>query len=249
MRGDKSPEQDLFDKLKSSVLNVDPVAFIESNLTIDGEKFDISGGYKPFADIYRYICLKAVDDNSLPVLLVKGRQVGATTMAAALEAYFVSCGLYGNKSRAPMRIMHLFPTLSLAAAYTKDKLTSIIQQSRPTDILKPNGIPKSFLESKMDKSSPANDNMHFKKFLGGNQIWIESTGLTGDRIRGRQLCLDTDIPTPDRGFIKLKDLEYGDKLFDENGNICSVTKLHPIQESPESYRVTFDAGVISKEKV
>src|SRR5690606_7057922 len=25
---------------------------------------------------------------------------------------------------------------------------------------------------------------HFKKFLDANQIWIESTGATGDRIRG-----------------------------------------------------------------
>lgn len=193
MRGDKSPEQDLFEKFKASVLNVDPVSFIESNLTIDGEKFDVSGGYKPFADIYRYICLKAVDDDSLPVILVKGRQVGATTMAAALEAYFMGCGLYGNSTRSPMRIMHLFPTLSLAAAYTKDKLTPIIQQSAPSDILKSNGLPKSVMEAKMDTSSPANDNMHFKKFLGGNQIWIESTGLTGDRIRGRTVdCLFFD---------------------------------------------------------
>src|SRR5690606_21903396 len=138
--------------------------------------------------------------------------------------------------RSPMRVMHLFPTLSLAAAYTKDKLTPIIQQSVQSDEMRSNGMYKSFMESKMDTSSPANDNMHFKKFLGGNQIWIESTGLTGDRIRGRQLCLDTDIPTPDRGFIKLRDLKQGDKLFDENGKVCNITKLHPIQESPESYR-------------
>lgn len=243
-KDDNSSENDLFNQFKSSILNIDPVNFIERNLTLDGCPFRVNGnGYKPFADIYRYICLKAVErENTLPVLLVKGRQVGATTMAAALEAYFMACSLYGNNGRPPMRVMHLFPTLSLAAAYTKDKLTPIIQHSRPSDELKSNGVPKSFLEAKMDTSSPANDNMHFKKFLGGNQVWIESTGLTGDRIRGRQLCLDTDIPTPDRGFIKLRDLKQGDKLFDENGSVCNVTKLHPIQESPESYRVIFDDG-------
>ena len=184
---DNSAELNLFDKFKSSVLNVDPVSFIERNLTLDGNPFRVNGnGYKPFADIYRYICLKAIErENTLPVLLVKGRQVGATTMAAALEAYFMACSLYGNNGRPPMRVMHLFPTLSLAAAYTKDKLTPIIQQAKPTDQLKSNGVPKSFLEAQMDTSSPANDNMHFKKFLDGNQIWIESTGLTGDRIRGR----------------------------------------------------------------
>lgn len=241
---DTSEDLELFEQLKSSVLNIDPVNFVESNLTIDGEEFKVSGGYKPFADIYRYICLKAIDQDTLPVIMVKGRQVGATVMAAALECYFMACGLYGNNGRAPMRIMHLFPTLGLAAAYTKDKLTPIIQQSIPSKQLKASGLPKSVMEARMDTSSPANDNLHFKKFLGGNQVWIESTGLAGDRIRGRQLCLDTELPTPNRGFIKLRDLKAGDKLFDENGSVCSVTKLHPVQESPESYRVTFDDGSV-----
>lgn len=238
----KNSDQDLFEKFKLSVLSVDPVSFIETNLTIDGEKFDISGGYKPFADIYRYICLKAVDDNSMPVLLVKGRQVGGTVMAAAIESYFIGCGLYGNGTRAPMRVMHLFPTLGLAAAYTKTKLTPIIQQAKSSDIRKANGTYKSILEAKMDTSSPANDNMHFKRFVGGNEIWIESTGLDGDRIRGRMINLETELPTP-TGFIKLKDLREGDDLFDENGDICQITKLHPIHESPESYKITFDNGM------
>src|SRR5690606_15082042 len=142
----------------------------------------------------------------------------------------------------PMRLIHLFPTLSLAAAYTKDKLDPILGQARPVaGTLKSNGLPKSFMEARLDSANPSNNSMHFKKFLQGNQIWIESTGLDGDRIRGRQLCLETELPTPN-GFIKLKDLKKGDQLFDENGNICNVTKLHPINESPESYRVTFDDG-------
>jgi hypothetical protein len=58
---------------------------------------------------------------------------------------------------------------------------------------------------------------------------------------GKQLDLNTDIPTP-TGFIKLIDLKEGDQLFDENGEICNVTKLHPINISPESYEITFDDG-------
>src|SRR5690606_4958360 len=45
-------------------------------------------------------------------------------------------------------------------------------------------------------------------------------------------------------LIKLKDLKQGDQLFDENGAVCNVTKLHPINYSPESYRITFDDGTI-----
>ena len=233
----------LFGQFKDGILNIDPVYFCEKYLTVDGKPLRLNGsGYKPFADIYRYIGLKATEPNAKPIVLVKGRQVGATTMAAALECYFAGCGVYGKNGRPPMRMMHLFPTLSLAAAYTKDKFDPMIGQAKPVPgTMKANGLPKSFMENIMDSTSPANNNQHFKKFLFGNQVWIESTGLDGDRVRGRQLCLETELPTPE-GFTKLKDLKEGDQLFDENGNICNITQIHPINTSPESYRIIFDDG-------
>lgn len=60
---------------------------------------------------------------------------------------------------------------------------------------------------------------------------------------GKQLCLSTELPTPS-GFIKLADLKVGQKLFDENGAVCTVTQLHPINVSPESYQITFDDGTV-----
>lgn len=181
----------LLNKFRDGILNVDPVYFCEKYLTVDGKPLRLKGtGYKPFADIYRYVALKAIQRDAKPIVLVKGRQVGATTMAAALECYFASCGLFGTNGRPPMRLMHIFPTLSLAAAYTKDKLDPIIGQSVAVPgTMKSNGLPKSFMENSMDLGSPTNNNMHFKKFLNGNQIWIESTGLDGDRIRGRTVDL------------------------------------------------------------
>lgn len=177
----------LFNSFKDSVLNTDPVYFVENNLNVDGNPLKLRGnGYKPFVDIYRYIALTALEPTSKPIVLVKGRQVGATTMAAALESYFVACGLFGTNGRPPMRIMHLFPTLSLAAAYTKDKLDPIITASRPMPgEMKSNGLLKSFLETKLDSSNSSYNNTHFKKFVNNNQVWIESTGLDGDRVRGR----------------------------------------------------------------
>lgn len=186
---------DVFSQLKAGVLNLDPVAFIENNLSVDGERFKINGnGYKPFADIYRYIGLKAVerrdgddmDNMGKPVVLVKGRQVGATTMAAALECYFMACSMYGKNGKPPMRIMHLFPTLAMAAAYSKSKLNNMISTSRPIPgVMRSNGTLKSFVEAAIDKSDQGNDNLLYKKFLGENELYIESTGLDGDRIRGR----------------------------------------------------------------
>lgn len=204
-------EKDIFAQFRDSILSVDPVAFCENNLTLDGAPFRLRGnGYKPFSDIYRYIALEAIKPHARPVVMVKGRQVGATTMASALECYFMACGMYGTHGRAPMRILHLFPTLALAAAYTKDKLDPMFSSAKPIPgVLKANGMLKTFIEAMMDTNSPANSSLHYKKFLFGNQIWIESTGLDGGRIRGR---------TADCGFF--------DEVQDMNSTaIGAVTKI------------------------
>jgi len=63
----------------------------------------------------------------------------------------------------------------------------------------------------------------------------------GPHGTGKQICLDTEIPTPN-GFVKLIDIKEGDELFDEKGNVCKVIKLHPINISPECYKIKFDDG-------
>jgi hypothetical protein len=231
-----------FSKLKEGLLSMDPVWWCENNLTLDGEVFRLHGnGYKPFSDIYRYIGIKALETDGKPVVIVKGRQVGATTMAAALELYLMACGLFGTQNRSPVRVMHCFPLLDLAYTYTKTKLNPMISAAILDEETAKTSKPRSRIETKIDNSTGTADSLKLKQFVNGNQILIESTGLTADRIRGRQLCLETELPTP-TGFVKLKNLKEGDLLFDEQGNICSVTKLHPIQQSPESYRITFDDG-------
>jgi hypothetical protein len=238
--------EELFYHIKEGLLNIDPVTWIEKNLNLDGKPFRINGnGYKPFADIYRYIGIKALERDSKPIILVKGRQVGATTMAAALECFFMSSGLFGNNGRPPIRVIHAFPLMDLAAAYSNAKLAPMITGANPSNAIvkSKNARNKSVVEDKIDKSSASNDNVRFKQFIGGNQLWIESTGIDGNRLMGKQLALDTELPTPN-GFIKLSDLKKGDELFDEQGNICKVTILHPIQISPESYRITFNDGTI-----
>lgn len=178
---------DVFTEFKERLLNVDPVYFVEQNLTVDGKPLKISGnGWQPFAEIYRYMAIKAVEPTGKPVVLCKGRQVGASLMCAALTCALLCSDMYGNNGRPPMRIMHVFPTLGLAAAYSKDKLDPIITSAKPMPgALKKNGLLKSVIENKVDNSSPANFSMHFKKFVGGNQIWVDSCGADGDRIRGR----------------------------------------------------------------
>jgi len=175
-----------FETFKNKLLSLDPVWFCEKFLTLEGKPFSLSGnGYKPFADIYRYIAIKALENDSKPVIIVKGRQVGATTMASALEMYFMGCGLFGTGGKPPIRIMHCFPQLELAYAYSKTKLNPLISNSIMIETGKKTAKPKSYFQSILDPTSPTNDSLNFKQFIGGNHIWIESTGDTADRIRGR----------------------------------------------------------------
>jgi hypothetical protein len=82
--------------------------------------------------------------------------------------------------------------------------------------------------------------LHLSKFfIRSNQNLF----LFGRRGVGKMIDLETELPTPS-GFIKLKNLKEGDELFDEQGNICHVVKLHPIDYRPESYKITFDDGSI-----
>lgn len=247
MQDKNKEDQELFSSIKDKLLNFDPVAFAEKNLTIDGVSFNLKdSGYKPFADIYRYIGIKAIEkEGGKPVILTKGRQVGGTVMACVLEMYFLGSGIFGNGINPPIRIMHTFPLAEQAAGFSKTKFTQMMSTSKLLEegSVRSKTKPKTIMQSLLDTSSPTNDSLTFKQFVGGNHIFIDSIGATGDRIRGRQLCLETDLPTP-TGFIKLKDLKEGNQLFDENGEICTVTKLHPINNSPEAYRITFDDGTI-----
>ena len=168
---------------------MDPVAFAEEKLTLDGKPFTLHGnGYKPFSDIYRYIGIKALEPNAKPVIMVKGRQVGATTMASALEMYFMGSGLFGDGFRPPIRVIHAFPQLELAAAYSKTKLNQMISQANVpggSADNKTGARPKSCMQLLLDQSTATNDSLHFKQFMGGNHLWIESTGIDADRIMGR----------------------------------------------------------------
>jgi ssDNA-binding Zn-finger/Zn-ribbon topoisomerase 1 len=169
-----------------SLLNLDPVSFAQNYLTLEGSQFRLIGnGYKPFADIYRYIGIKALEPDSKPVILVKGRQVGGTIMACVLEMYFMGSGIFGIGSKPPMRVMHAFPLLSLSAAYSKTKLNPMILNSIRESAADKTGKSKSFMQTMLDQSTPTNDSLTFKQFKGGNHLWIESTGVDSDRLMGR----------------------------------------------------------------
>jgi hypothetical protein len=188
MSDGKDQEQFVFNRIKDKLSQVDPVAFCEKYLTLDGKPYRLSkSGYRPQTEILRYIGIKALEKNSLPVIILKSRQTGISTAANALEMYFMGSGLFGVDGRPPIRVIHAFPQLDLADAYSKVKLNGMIASSIPAEGENPNKgkTIKSHMQSLLDTSAPTNDSLKFKQFKGGNHIWIESMGLAGERLRGR----------------------------------------------------------------
>lgn len=175
-----------FDVFKSRLLSIDPVSFVEQYLRLEGKPFRIHGnGYKPFADIYRYVGIKALEPGAKPVLICKGRQVGMSIAAAALEMYFMGSGLFGGSDKPPIRIIHAFPQSALAEKFSKEKLGPMISFSAPInpDEAEKGKGSKSYMQSLLEMGD-TNNSLHFKQFSNGNFLRIDSTGLTGDRLRG-----------------------------------------------------------------
>lgn len=232
-----SNEKDIFLEIKNSLLNFDPVAFIEKRLTLDGKPFKLTdSGYKPFVDIYRYVGIKALEKNAKPMILVKSRQVGGTTMASAMEMYFMGCGLFGNSNNPAIRVIHAFPQLEHAAAYSKTKLNPMIVDSVSDNQVK-GGKHKSFMQSLLDTTSESNNSLHFKQFSGGNHIWIESTGLNADRLRGRSadiIFFDECFPYHELVETDVGKIQIG-QLFDLYLQGKQLPKALTFNEATEKY--------------
>ena len=59
--------------------------------------------------------------------------------------------------------------------------------------------------------------------------------------QGKQLALDTPIPTPD-GFTTMGEIQIGDEVFDEKGQICHVVAKSSVDYEEQCYRITFSGG-------
>lgn len=171
----------IFSDLKKQMSMLDPVAFAENYLTIDGRPFEMTGtGWKFMADVYRDVAAQAISPDAKPMVILKGRQIGATTLCSALCLYFVASGLYGfSKEKPPIRVLHTFPTLGIMSKYAKDKLASTIANSQ-------NGFISSraaYNDPHLRKMVPE-DTLTEKTFIGGNKLRVDSIGRDADRLRG-----------------------------------------------------------------
>ena len=186
MHKDSNQVSKIFDNLKREVLKYDPVAFCRNFLTIDGKPLMEDGnGWKFLADIYRYVGVKALESTGKPVVCVKGRQVGATTMAAALEMYFTTSGIFGTPNRPSMRVLHCFPALNNVQKFSKDKLSTMMRTS-VNDYVKYRGLSWDKKLNKKRTDVPE-DTLTEKFFQNENKLWVDSNGNNASRLQGMTL--------------------------------------------------------------
>lgn len=184
------PENSL-DSLKKELMKLDPVRFSETYLTLDGHPFRITNnGWGFIAKIYRHIVSIAMSNNGKPVVIVKGRQVGCTTMASAIELYLVSSGMFGVNGIPPVRVMHAFPQLEVMHAFSKDKLEKMVNNSvafPDFDYKKKPGKMRPYIEAQKASSRDATDTLLYKQFKRANTLWCDSIGNEGTRVLGRTI--------------------------------------------------------------
>nr|DAF01954.1 MAG TPA: Terminase large subunit [Caudoviricetes sp.] len=58
---------------------------------------------------------------------------------------------------------------------------------------------------------------------------------------GKQLALDTPIPTPE-GWKTMAELKVGDQVFDEEGTPCHVVAKSPVDDTEQAYELIFRDG-------
>jgi len=120
---------EILENIKDKILALDPVDWCQKNLKIDNKAFSLGGGWAPYLQIYRYLGIQALGNNSKPVVFVKSRQVGGTITATFIELYYAASGNFGKNGRPPIRIFHIFPQLEQAVRYSKTKFDSTVESS------------------------------------------------------------------------------------------------------------------------
>lgn len=177
-----------FESLKKEILKIDPVAFAENYLTLNGQPLKLTGtGWKFMADLYRHITSVATSPQGKPIVVVKGRQVGMTTAASVLDLYFVASGNYGVNGKPPVTVMHAFPLLEHMHSFSKERLEKMINSSVPSDEKDNKGRFKPYIETQQGGRREATNSLRYKQFKYGNDLWCESIGADGTRVRGRSV--------------------------------------------------------------
>jgi len=213
---------DFKNSLVSEFRNIDPVAWAQNNLVLDGKKFDISAGtgWEFLHEIYRYIGIDATSRYGRPVIILKGRQVGATLLAQIMSLFFSASGHFKNLTG-----LHAFPIVTQAQRFSNQKFDPLVNDSRPV-------FKKRFTPGSMDTGDlkPAGVwNASTKQFRDNNSLLIEGISADGGRVRGMSanyILFDEvqDILAPARQNVRqsLKMASTKEKVFGPIGQGVEV---------------------------
>jgi len=166
---------DLFSDFLS---NLDVVEFVENNLILEGKQFSYTNNGRDFAkQIMRYCChILPYSKHSKPICVLKARQVGLSTLTAAIMLYFMK--MEHHKS-----FLHAFPEIGQARRFSSKRLIELIEDS-----IKKGSLPVDFLHKSGSQSLTQKD------FNKNNTLYIEGTSIDGRRLRGVSIsglcCMD-----------------------------------------------------------
>jgi hypothetical protein len=172
-------KKDIIGDLKKELLKLDPVSFAQNYLMIDGKPLTLGAGWKFWQDIYRHAAVSAFKKDAKPIVILKGRQVAATTFSCAMEMYFAASGVCGNKTYPPVRIVHCFPDLGKVQKFAKERLTNMIRSSVD------NYIPKQLYgyDDEGKRTQDDSSTLTFKQFKNESRIMIESNANNATRLQ------------------------------------------------------------------
>ena len=76
-----------------------------------------------------------------------------------------------------------------------------------------------------------------------HNLTVDEALGAGSAGPGKALWVETPIPTP-AGMVRMGDLRPGDKVYDEDGQQCSIVATTPVQFDRPCYEVVFDDGAV-----
>lgn len=177
---------DLFGSFAKDLKSIDPVDFVENNLTIKGKSFKLKNcGRDYLHEIYRYIAFEAVKEDGVPIIVVKGRQVEMSTTATCIGLYFMASGMFDHTTG-----LHAFPLIKTASRYSAKAFDTMVEESVDKSIKKKKAGAKVTSSGDIVKDhSVLNQmwNQTQKDFKATNTLYIEGAGADGDRLRGTQV--------------------------------------------------------------
>lgn len=177
---------DLLAGFAKDLKSIDPVDFVENNLTIKGKTFKLkSCGRDYLHEIYRYIAYESVKEHGVPLIVVKGRQVEMSTTATCVGLYFMASGMFDHATG-----LHAFPLIKTASRYSAKAFDTMVEESVDKSIKKKQAGTKISRDGKIVKDHGVLNamwNQTQKDFKSTNTLYIEGAGSDGDRLRGMQI--------------------------------------------------------------